>query len=180
MGKRFTLLFCLALVNACGANTSVAQLPTAEIRLASIPPAAIEPLIVQATLAPTADDGIASGRSSAVGGPSPQPTEVISASPNANPAPSDQYYAWMIEAQALYPYPEPVQAMWEVMICESSGNPTAVTGANQGLFQYDSATWAGDWNPYRDQPILDARAQIFATAKAWHDANQHWWSCYHG
>jgi hypothetical protein len=86
----------------------------------------------------------------------------------------------MSEARAAHPYPDPVDVMWEVMICESSGDPQVVTGANQGLFQYDTATWAGEWNPYRDQPILDPRAQIFATAKAWADGNQHWWSCYHG
>jgi hypothetical protein len=70
--------------------------------------------------------------------------------------------------------------MWELMICESSGNPGVIAGSYHGLFQYDAATWAGEWNPYRDQPILDPRAQIFATAKAWHDGNQHWWGCYHG
>jgi hypothetical protein len=84
----------------------------------------------------------------------------------------------MAEARALHPYPEPIETMWAVMICESTGNPGLVAGDYQGLFQYSSATWAGDWNLYRGQPILDPRAQIFATAQAWHDGHQRWWGCY--
>jgi hypothetical protein len=84
----------------------------------------------------------------------------------------------MVEARTLHPYSESIEAMWALMICESTGNPGMVAGDYHGLFQYSSATWAGDWNPYRDRPILDPRAQIFATAKAWHDGYQHWWGCY--
>jgi hypothetical protein len=84
----------------------------------------------------------------------------------------------MEQARAEHSYSEAVDVMWEVMICESSGNAGEVAGNYSGLFQYDSATWAGDWNPYRTSSILDPRAQIFATAKAWHDGNQHWWGCY--
>jgi hypothetical protein len=101
--------------------------------------------------------------------------------PNATPAlggPFDQYRAWMEEARTAHPYGEAVDVMWEVMICESSGRADEVAGSYSGLFQYDSATWSGDWNPYRANPILDPRAQIFATAKAWQDGNQHWWGCY--
>jgi hypothetical protein len=68
--------------------------------------------------------------------------------------------------------------MWNVMMCESSGNPEVVVDSYYGLFQYRPDTWGGDWNPYRDQSILDAHAQIFATAKAWQDGNQAWWGCY--
>ena len=92
--------------------------------------------------------------------------------------PLDQYRVWMEEARAAHAYSEAVDVMWAVMICESSGRADEVAGNYSGLFQYDSATWAGDWNPYRASPILDPRAQIFATAKAWHDGNQHWWGCY--
>jgi hypothetical protein len=86
----------------------------------------------------------------------------------------------MEEARALYPYAESIEAMWGLMICESSGNPEVVAGPYHGLFQYDSATWSGEWNPYRDSSILDPRAQIFATAKAWHDGHQGWWGCQPG
>jgi hypothetical protein len=84
----------------------------------------------------------------------------------------------MQEARAAHPYSEPIELMWQVMLCESSGRADEVAGSYSGLFQYDSATWSGDWNPYRANPILDPRAQIFATAKAWQDGNQHWWGCY--
>jgi hypothetical protein len=84
----------------------------------------------------------------------------------------------MEEARTVHAYSEAIDVMWEVMICESSGRADVVAGAYSGLFQYDNATWDGDWNPYRSNPILDPRAQIFATAKAWHDGNQHWWGCY--
>jgi hypothetical protein len=84
----------------------------------------------------------------------------------------------MQEARAEHPYSEPIEVMWQVMLCESSGQPDQVADSYYGLFQYQQATWAGDWNPYRASPILDPRAQIFATAKAWQDGNQHWWGCY--
>ncbi|HEX9370793.1 MAG TPA: hypothetical protein VF897_07290 [Roseiflexaceae bacterium] len=94
------------------------------------------------------------------------------------PVPLDQYRAWMEAARALHPYDESIDVMWQVMLCESSGDAGEVSESYYGLFQYDGDTWAGDWNPYRDQPILDPHAQIFATAKAWHDGNQHWWGCH--
>jgi hypothetical protein len=85
----------------------------------------------------------------------------------------------MQEARVAHPYSEPLEVMWQVMLCESSGQADQVANNYYGLFQYQQATWAGDWNPYRANPILDPRAQIFATAKAWQDGNQHWWGCYH-
>lgn len=84
----------------------------------------------------------------------------------------------MQQARQAHPYAEPLEAMWAVMICESSARADVVAGENYGLFQYTLATWSSEWNPYRDQPILDPRAQIFATAKAWYDGNQAWWGCY--
>lgn len=88
----------------------------------------------------------------------------------------DQYRIWIEEARTLYPYPEPVDFMWAVMICELEGKADAVGENYYGLFQYAPETWAGDWNPYHDYPILDPHAQILATAKAWHDGYQVWWS----
>jgi hypothetical protein len=92
-----------------------------------------------------------------------------------------RYRAWMVEARAMYPYPQSVDKMYRVMMCESSGNPRAVGGGGAwlGLFQYAPGTWRGSWNPYRNQSIWDARAQIFATAKAWSIGMQSHWSCYY-
>jgi hypothetical protein len=109
------------------------------------------------------------------------PTALPSASPALDPSldpPLDQYRAWMQEARTAHPYSEPIELMWQVMMCESSGQAEQVAEIYYGLFQYQQVTWAGDWNPYRAEPILDPRAQIFATAKAWQDGNQHWWGCY--
>ena len=91
-------------------------------------------------------------------------------------SPDEQYRSWIEEARATHPYSETADVMWQVMICESSGNPAAIgPGGLQGLFQYQPSTWAESWNPYRSEPIGDARAQIFATAKAWSDGYQSWW-----
>jgi hypothetical protein len=110
--------------------------------------------------------------------PQVTPTSLPSATA-ALDTPLDQYRSWMQEARATHPYGEPIELMWEVMLCESSGEADQVAGSYYGLFQYKQATWAGNWNSYRTSSILDPRAQIFATAKAWQDGNQHWWGCYH-
>jgi hypothetical protein len=103
----------------------------------------------------------------------------MGAPPTATPAdPLTAYRSLMEDARAAHPYPETVEHMWNVMMCESKGDPGMVAWPYHGLFQYLPETWSGDWNPYREQPILDARAQIFATAKAWQDGNQSWWGCY--
>jgi hypothetical protein len=70
--------------------------------------------------------------------------------------------------------------MYRVMMCESSGNPLASGGGGAwlGLYQYAPTTWRGSWNPYRNSSIWDAKAQIFATAKAWSIGMQRHWSCY--
>lgn len=104
--------------------------------------------------------------------------QAVAASQVASPA---QYRALMEEAKRMYPYPQSVDKMYRVMMCESSGNPRASggRGAWLGLFQYDPRTWRGNWNPYRTQSIWDARAQIFATAKAWSIGMQSHWSCYY-
>lgn len=92
-----------------------------------------------------------------------------------------QYRAWMVEAKAMYPYPQSIDKMYRVMMCESSGNPKASggRGAWLGLFQYARGTWGGRWNPYRNNNIFDAKSQIFATAKAWSIGMQSHWSCYY-
>lgn len=92
-----------------------------------------------------------------------------------------QYRQWMEEARVAYPYPQTVDKMWRVMMCESGGSPRASGGGGAwlGLFQYAPGTWAGGWNPYRSNSIWDAKSQIFATAKAWSIGMQSAWSCYY-
>ena len=142
---------------ACSNASAVVALPTANVQLRAV--------ALPTLPAPTA-----------------APTYVLTPVPtSAPPTPASteaQYQVWIAEARTQYPYAESVAQMWAVLLCESGGNALASNGVNHGLFQYQDATWAGDWNPYRDQPITDARAQILATAKAWSDGNQHWWGCY--
>lgn len=92
-----------------------------------------------------------------------------------------QYRAWMEDARRVYPYPQSVDKMYRVMMCESSGNSNAVGGGGLwlGLFQYAPGTWRGYWNPYRTSSIWDAKAQIYASAKAWSIGMQSHWSCYY-
>jgi hypothetical protein len=92
-----------------------------------------------------------------------------------------KYRAWMEDARKLYPYPQSVDKMYRVMMCESSGNARAVgyRSLYHGLFQYARGTWNGKWNPYRSQNIYDAKAQIYATAKAWSIKMQSHWGCYY-
>jgi hypothetical protein len=161
---RFCWLYILFLSTtaACGAPVTP-TLPTAYIVRAGAP---TTPKLRTPTLPPLATRP-----------PAATPASLPSATATFGTS-LDQYRAWMQEARAEHPYSEPIEVMWQVMQCESSGQPDQVADSYYGLFQYQPATWSGDWNPYRDSPILDPRAQIFATAKAWHDGNQHWWGCY--
>jgi len=93
----------------------------------------------------------------------------------------DQYRAWIHEARQTHPYADSEERMVALMMCESRGQAALVNpaGPNSGLFQYSSATWRGAWNTYRDQSILDPRAQISATALAWQRHMQgQWGGCY--
>ena len=87
----------------------------------------------------------------------------------------------MVQAKAMYPYPQSVDKMYRVMMCESSGNPnvSSPSGTYKGLFQYHINTWRGNWNPYRNYSLWDAKTQIFATAKAWSVGMQGQWECYY-
>lgn len=90
-----------------------------------------------------------------------------------------QYRAWIHEARQAHPYADSEERMYNVMMCESRGQAAIVSPAgHSGLFQYSGATWNGDWNTYRDQGILNARAQIFATSLAWQRNMQRQWGCY--
>jgi hypothetical protein len=105
--------------------------------------------------------------------------------PTARPGPVDeetlaQYRAWIHEARQAHPYADSEERMYAVMMCESRGRATIVSpaGPYSGLFQYSTATWNGEWNTYREQGVLNARAQIFATALAWQRNMQRQWGCY--
>lgn len=91
-----------------------------------------------------------------------------------------QYRAWIREARLAHPYADSEERMYAVMMCESRGHADALNpaGPYTGLFQYSSVTWNGAWNTYRDQGMLDPRAQIFATALAWQRNMQRHWGCY--
>jgi hypothetical protein len=98
----------------------------------------------------------------------------------ADEATLNQYRAWISEARQRHPYADSEARMYAVMMCESRGQASIVNpaGPYSGLFQYSPATWGGFWNQYREENILDARAQIFATALAWRSNMQGQWGCY--
>lgn len=121
--------------------------------------------------------------------PAPSPTDpprlppVPTSLPPPAPAPApavDPYRRWIHEARLQYPYPESEEQMYQLLLCESSGNPAADSpdGLYHGLFQYSAETWGGDWNPYRNESIYDAQTQIWATARAWNLGMQQQWGCY--
>ena len=56
--------------------------------------------------------------------------------------------------------------LYRMMILESGGQPTVVSGPYKGLFQFTTSEWARHWNPYRHESIFDGWAQIRACALA--------------
>lgn len=108
----------------------------------------------------------------------PKPAAKPSAAPDA--ATLKQYRVWIDEARGKYSYNESADRMYAVMMCESGGRAAVVNpvGPYKGLFQYSPLTWNGPWNTYREAGILDAKAQIFATALAWSRKMQQQWGCY--
>jgi soluble lytic murein transglycosylase-like protein len=56
--------------------------------------------------------------------------------------------------------------LYRMMILESSGQPTCVSGPYKGLFQFTTSEWARSWNPWRHESIFDGWAQIRACALA--------------
>lgn len=142
--------------------------------------------VTDAEAVPPARDAAVQAATPAVA-PTPQAQVPAAAQPVAPSQPAApitdtlaQYKGWIAEARALHPYAESEQHMFNVMMCESRGNARVSNAAgNTGLFQYAAGTWRGDWNPHRAADVRDARAQIFATARAWELRYQHWWgSCY--
>ena len=123
---------------------------------------------------PAAAPAPAKPAASATPAPGTKPT----ASPDA--ATLKQYRTWIAEARDKYAYTETSDRMYAVMMCESGGRAAIVNpaGPYKGLFQYSPLTWNGPWNTYRNDGILDAKAQIFATALAWSLKMQRQWGCY--
>src|SRR5690242_8682500 len=114
MGRNAAPLLILTLLLAsCGAPPTPA-LPTAYIVRAG---AATTPAPLTPTLPPPATHLPTSIPTSL---PSAAPTLDPSLDPSLDP-PLDQYRAWMQEARATHPYSEPIEVMWRVMMCESSG-----------------------------------------------------------
>ncbi len=141
------------------------------------------PIIIGA--APTAPPTIVAATPSASMPTAALVVALIAPTPTAapvapTPTAASDYRSLMVQARGHYPYAEAIDKMWAVMMCESGGDPNIADPSNRyfGLFQYAPATWQGQWNPYRDASIYDPHAQIFATAKAWHDGYQGWWGCY--
>lgn len=166
MTPRYWALALLVSLVACGSNPTTQALPTAHIlRVAAV--SSRDAPVIPATYTPSPMPAPPSTPTSTLA-PPPTPTSTFA-------TPLDQYRLWMEEARAKYPYGESIEVMWNLMLCESSGNADVVAGPYHGLFQYDMPTWSGDWNPYRDNSIFDPHAQIFATAKAWSEGNIDWW-----
>jgi hypothetical protein len=164
MARTLTMLLLVGLLAACGGGTPPPP-PTFAAPTAPLP----DPSELLAS--------VASPTPSASPTSEPRPTSEPP-SPSPPTTPFEQYRAWMAEARTLYPYDDSIDSMWSVMLCESGGNPDLNAGDYHGLFQYSAETWSGAWNPYRERSIYDPQAQIFATAKAWHDGQQGWWGCY--
>lgn len=66
-----------------------------------------------------------------------------------------------------------------VVYCESRFDSLAfnVSSGASGIFQYIRSTWRGSWNPYREESIWDASAQIRATRLAFEMGKYSWWEC---
>jgi soluble lytic murein transglycosylase-like protein len=56
--------------------------------------------------------------------------------------------------------------LYRMMILESGGQPTVVSGPYRGLFQFTTSEWARHWNPWRHESIYNGWAQIRACALA--------------
>ncbi len=87
-----------------------------------------------------------------------------------------QYGQWgpyLVEAAEMYG--QDPDALYQVMMCESKGNPYADNGVNKGLFQFHPGTFAG--TPYGDASIFDGPSQIYAAAWMWSQGRKGEWGC---
>lgn len=103
--------------------------------------------------------------------------EVISQ--GVKPYNAGMWWDTLVKAAAIWGI-DPV-GMYNVMICESNGNPYS-GGYYKGLYQYNPDTWSGASNAYpgggfRGALITDGTAQIYVTA--WKVSTSGWgaWGC---
>ncbi len=82
---------------------------------------------------------------------------------------------WPAIEEAAAQYGQSPQALYRVMICESTGNANADNGICKGLFQFNPRTWAS--TPYGRESIWNGRAQAFAAAWMWASGRKSEWSC---
>lgn len=82
------------------------------------------------------------------------------------------YYDWIVEAAERYGADPDV--MYRIMMCESGGDPYALSPSQKykGLYQYDNLTWSA--SGFGDKSIFDPWAQINAAAKAWDSRYTKW------
>ncbi|HEX5688535.1 MAG TPA: hypothetical protein VFX76_00945 [Roseiflexaceae bacterium] len=165
MSRILCVLLLFGLLASCGGRATISPPPTSSAPTAPLP----DPAELLASAASPMPSATPTPISTPISTPAFTPTSATA---------FERYRAWMAEARAQYPYEESLDSMWAVMMCESEGNPELSAGEYHGLFQYSAETWSGEWNPYRATSIFDPHAQIFATAKAWHEGNQGWWGCY--
>jgi hypothetical protein len=176
-----TLVFTLALGGFAGWIVgSVYPAPQGLLAMVGMGGAGSEPAAAEA--APALEPAAAAPAPTVEAAPAAAPKAAIRP---ARSGPVDagtlaQYRTWIHEARLKHPYPDSEERMYVVMMCESRGQARIVNpaGPYSGLFQYGAGTWRGAWNDYRDQDILDARTQIFATALAWKKGMQRQWGCY--
>lgn len=82
------------------------------------------------------------------------------------------YYDWIVEAGERYGADPDV--MYRIMMCESGGDPYALSPSQKyhGLYQYDNLTWSA--SGFGDKSIFDPWSQINAAAKAWDSRYTKW------
>jgi hypothetical protein len=91
----------------------------------------------------------------------------VDACSNSNPR------ACIIEA--AHQYHQSVADAEHVAFCESTMNPSATNGADDGLFQIAPETYAT--TPYRGQSIWLARWNSLAAMWLWATGHKNEWSC---
>jgi hypothetical protein len=68
-------------------------------------------------------------------------------------------------SQAASQYGVPFGLLKALLMSESSLDPNAGRGTEyQGIAQFWTGTWGGNWNPFRNQSPYDPNAAIFASA----------------
>jgi hypothetical protein len=77
--------------------------------------------------------------------------------------------------EAAHQYHQPVADAKQVAFCESTDNPLATNGADDGLFQIAPETYAT--TPYRQRSIWLARWNSLAAMFLWATGHKGEWQC---